>query len=218
MTSCSATQKSDIFFDWITTPDPVAYPDAVTWMENRVASVRAGTAPNTVWLLEHPSLYTAGTSARADDLLDARFPVFESGRGGQYTYHGPGQLIAYVMRDLRQDGPNPDIRAYVCALEGWIIAALATFGIVGVRREGRVGIWIVHPDGREDKIAALGVRVRHGVTYHGLSINICPDLTHFSGIVPCGISGHGVTSIHALGQTHVTREDVETALRATCPF
>ncbi len=208
---------SDYFVDWDYASTPVPYPDAVARMEALVADIRENKAPQTIWCLEHPPLYTAGTSAKASDLNDARFPVFETGRGGQYTYHGPGQLVAYVMLDLRRYDSPPDIRAYVCRLESWIIGALAQFGITGERRDGRVGIWVAGPDGREDKIAAIGVRVRHGVTYHGISINICPDLSHFSGIVPCGIREHGVTSLHALGLTHVTRMDVQDALRHAWP-
>lgn len=172
-------------------------------MEARVAAIRAGTAPELVWLLEHPPLYTAGTSARTADLVDPdRLPVFPSGRGGQYTYHGPGQRVAYVMLDLQRR--NPDLRHFVGGLEEWAIRALARFGISGERREGRVGIWVQRPDGREDKIAAIGVRLRRWVTFHGISINLDPDLTHYAGIVPCGIHAtdaapFGVTSLRALG-------------------
>lgn len=218
MTSCSAMEMSDNFMAWDFAAAPVPYLDAVTRMESLVAGIRDGATPQTVWCLEHPPLYTAGTSAKADDLRDARFPVFEAGRGGQYTYHGPGQLVAYVMLDLRRYDTPPDIRAYVCRLENWIIAALATFGVKGERRSGRVGIWVVGPDEQENKIAAIGVRVRHGVTYHGISINIAPDLSHFAGIVPCGIREHGVTSLHALGHTRVTRGEVEQALQTAWPL
>ncbi|MES2729228.1 MAG: lipoyl(octanoyl) transferase LipB [Pseudomonadota bacterium] len=214
MTSCSATEKRDNFIAWRDTPDPVPYLEAVHAMETLVAQIKDGLAPQTVWCLQHPPLYTAGTSAKADDLRQPRFPVFDTGRGGQYTYHGPGQLVAYVMLDLRQYYLQPDIRDYVCRLESWIIKALAQFGIAGERRVGRIGIWVTQPDGREDKIAAIGVRVRHGVTYHGISINVHPDLSHFSGIVPCGITEHGVTSFHALGLTDVTVADVRNALQA----
>ncbi len=213
MTSCSAMEMSDNFMQWEFATSPVPYLDAVTYMEKRVAGIKDLAAPQTVWCLEHPPLYTAGTSAKATDLRDPCFPVFESGRGGQYTYHGPGQLVAYVMLDLRRYYAQPDIRDYVCRLEDWIMRTLAEFGVVGERRAGRIGIWVSQPNGQEDKIAALGVRVRHGVTYHGISINICPDLSHFSGIVPCGISEHGVTSLHALGHIDVTRQDVERALQ-----
>jgi lipoyl(octanoyl) transferase len=189
--------------EWRISDAPVAYPEAVQAMETRVAAIRAGTARELVWLLEHPPLYTAGTSARPDDLLQPqRFPVFASGRGGQFTYHGPGQRVAYVMLDLKRRGP--DLRRYVHDLEEWIIRALARFDVRGERRAGRVGIWIARPDGREDKIAAVGVRVRHWVTYHGIAVNVHPDLEHFSGIVPCGIdsgpgSRFGVTSLRDLG-------------------
>ena len=196
---------------WQTSSSPVDYPDAMSTMERRVEDIRAGTAAEAVWLLEHPALYTAGTSAKPEDLVDARFPVFETGRGGQYTYHGPGQRVAYVMLDLTRRQTTPDIRKYVWQLEEWIIRTLAEFGVVGERREGRVGIWVVMPKG-EKKIAAIGVRVRHGVTYHGVSINVNPDLSHFGGIVPCGISEHGVTSLHDLGHV-VTMDALDSVLR-----
>ena len=189
-----------------------SYPDAVSTMENRVAQIRDHTAGELVWLVEHPPLYTSGTSARTEDLLDPeRFPVFDTGRGGQYTYHGPGQRVAYAMLDLRDRGQ--DLRAYVRGLEAWVIDALDAFGIKGEQREGRVGIWVALPDGGEDKIAAIGVRVRSWITYHGISINVAPDLEHFSGIVPCGIGeeGLGVTSLAALG-VEVTMEDVDAVL------
>ncbi|PZP56334.1 MAG: lipoate-protein ligase B [Micavibrio aeruginosavorus] len=190
--------------------DLVEYQDAVSFMENRVAAIREGTADELVWFLEHPPLYTAGTSANSQDLLNAKFPVFETGRGGQYTYHGPGQLVAYVMLNLRKQGADPDIKKYIHNLEQWIINSLAELCITGERREGRVGIWVKSPlpsregwvrgdDSDESKIAAIGVRVRHWVTYHGISINIDPDLSHFGGIVPCGISEHGVCSLKSLG-------------------
>lgn len=185
--------------EWKISEEPVDYPEAVEFMEKRVAAIRDGTADELVWLLEHPSIYTAGTSAKAEDLLNPKFPVFETGRGGQYTYHGPGQLIAYVMLDLKKRSQEPDLKKYICNLEQWIINTLEALDIRGERREGRVGIW-VDTDGREEKIAAIGVRVRHWVTYHGISINIDPNLSHFEGIVPCGIQGHGVTSLKALGQ------------------
>ncbi|MGE0117679.1 MAG: lipoyl(octanoyl) transferase LipB [Dongiaceae bacterium] len=189
--------------EWRISDRPVAYPEAVQAMEARVAAIRAGTARELVWLLEHPPLYTAGTSARPGDLLQPqRFPVYASGRGGQYTYHGPGQRVAYVMLDLKRRGP--DLRRYVHDLEEWVIRALARFAVRGERRAGRIGIWVARPDGREDKIAAIGVRVRHWVSFHGVSINLEPDLEHFSGIVPCGIesgpdSRFGVTSLRDLG-------------------
>jgi lipoyl(octanoyl) transferase len=178
----------------------VPYPEALATMEERVALIRAGEAPELVWLLEHPPLYTAGTSARASDLLvPDRFPVYDAGRGGQYTYHGPGQRVAYVMLDLKRR--RPDLRRYVWSLEAWLIQTLARFNIRGERRAGRIGIWVVTPSGQEAKIAALGVRVRHWVTYHGVAINLDPVLEHFAGIVPCGLSGFGVTSLADLGLT-----------------
>ena len=186
--------------EWQVSGDPVDYPAAVAAMEARVAAIREGRAPELVWLLEHPPLYTAGTSARREDLRDPdRFPVFASGRGGQFTYHGPGQRIAYVLLDLRQRGQ--DVRRHVCRLEDWGIAALAALGVTAGRREGRVGLWVDRNDSREDKIAAIGVRVRHWITYHGIAINVAPALEHFSGIVPCGIAdpGFGVASLADLG-------------------
>ncbi len=186
--------------EWIVETRPVAYDFAVRRMEARVADIRAGVCDEAVWLLEHPALYTAGTSAKDRDLVDARFPVHKTGRGGEYTYHGPGQRVAYVMLDLkRRQGGKPDVRAFVWSLEEWIIRTLAAFGVVGERREGRVGIWVVMPDGSECKIAAIGVRLRKWVSYHGIAINVDADLSHFSGIVPCGIAEHGVTSLHDLG-------------------
>lgn len=203
--------------EWIIAKEAVGYEQAVTAMEERVAAIRVGEVPEQVWCLEHPPLYTAGTSAQAQDLLNPQFPVHETGRGGQYTYHGPGQLVAYVMMDLRRRQTEPDIKRYVFDLEQWIIDTLDSFGIQGERRKGRVGIWIVKPDGREAKIAAIGVRVRHWVTYHGLSINTNPDLSHFSGIVPCGINDAGVTSFQDLG-IQTTQADVIRALQHHCPF
>lgn len=188
--------------DWRVSDGLTDYESAKTFMEQRVADIRAGTAPELVWLLQHPPLYTAGTSADAADLLDAqRFPVYEAGRGGQYTYHGPGQRVAYVMLDLKHHGS--DVRAYVHSLEEVMIRTLAHFGVTGERREGRVGIWVERGQiggvGREDKIGAIGVRVRKWVSFHGLALNVEPDLSHFGGIVPCGISEHGVTSLKDLG-------------------
>jgi len=185
--------------------DPVDYQHALAFMDERAAAIRAGTARECLWLLEHPPLYTAGTSAAAGDLLAPdRFPVFRTGRGGQYTYHGPGQRVAYVMLDL--EARRRDIRQYVRALEAWLILTLAAFGVKGERRDGRVGIWVERPERAlpgsavpEDKIAAIGVRVRRWVTLHGVALNVAPDLEHFSGIVPCGIGGHGVTSLADLG-------------------
>jgi lipoyl(octanoyl) transferase len=181
-------------------------------MDARAAAIRETGAPELVWLLEHPPLYTAGTSAQAADLLDPRFPVHRSGRGGQYTYHGPGQRVAYLMLDLDRRGR--DVRAYVTRLEAWIIAALAELGVTGERRAGRVGIWVARAGGREDKIAAIGVRVRRWVTLHGISINLAPDLGHFSGIVPCGVREHGVTSLADLGIT-ASMADLDAALKRT---
>ena len=241
--------------DWRISEGPQDYADAVAFMERRVQAIRDGRAPETVWLLEHPPLYTAGTSARAEELLDPdRFPVFRTGRGGRYTYHGPGQRVAYVMLDLTTRGN--DVRAFVRGLEAWLIATLARFGVRGERRPGRVGIWVDRtpggppggippgikyaggapatpggppggvppitpaggapeipggPAGREGKIAAIGVRVRHWVTFHGVSINVDPDLGHFAGIVPCGVTGHGVTSLRDLGVA-ATMAEVDAAL------
>jgi lipoyl(octanoyl) transferase len=179
-------------------------------MEARAAAIADGTAPELVWLIEHPPIYTAGTSAREEDLLDPRFPVFKTGRGGQFTYHGPGQRVGYVMLNLRPRGG--DVRRYVHDLEEWLIRALKRFDVKGERRSDRVGIWVVRGD-REDKIAAIGVRVRRWVTFHGIALNVAPDLTHFDGIVPCGIRGHGVTSLKDLGIV-VDFNEVDLALRA----
>jgi len=200
---------------WLISAEPVDYETTVTEMESRVAAIREGGAPELVWLLEHSPLYTAGTSARPEDLLNAGgLPVYQTGRGGQYTWHGPGQRVAYVMLDLQRRGA--DLRAYVRNLEEWIIRALARFNVTGERREGRVGIWVERGGGREDKIAAIGVRVRRWVTYHGIAINVEPDLSHYGGIVPCGIADEklGVTSLVDLGLP-VTMEDLDNALMAT---
>jgi lipoyl(octanoyl) transferase len=197
---------------WRVSDAPVAYPDALAGMEARVAAIRQGRAQEEVWLLEHPPLYTAGTSAKPEDLLEARFPVYETGRGGEYTYHGPGQRVAYAMLDLKRRPGGPDLRSYVHDLEAWIIRALASFNLKGERRQGRVGIWVDLGGGKEVKIAAIGVRVRRWVSYHGISLNVDPDLSHFGGIVPCGIAEHGVTSLAALGYA-VSMEDVDVALR-----
>ncbi len=196
--------------DWLIRPGLLPYPEAVAFMEERAEAIAAGQADELVWLVEHPPIYTAGTSAKDADLIDARFPVFKTGRGGQFTYHGPGQRVGYVVLDLKRR--KPDVRAYVRNLEEWLIRALARFNVKGERREGRVGIW-VQRGSREDKIAALGVRVRRWVTYHGVSFNVNPDLSHFGGIVPCGISQHGVTSLHDLGIA-VSMADVDVALKA----
>lgn len=193
-------------------PEAVPYEDALRTMEERVAAIRAGTEDEMVWLLEHPPLYTAGTSAKPGDLLDARFPVYETGRGGQYTYHGPGQRVAYVMLDLKKRQQQPDIKRYVWQLEEWIIRSLSHFNVSGERREGRVGIW-VDEGVRESKIAAIGVRVRHWVSYHGIAINVDPDLSHYAGIVPCGISQHGVTSLARILNRPVSLEEVDKALK-----
>jgi lipoyl(octanoyl) transferase len=199
--------------EWRISTAPVPYLEAVDDMEHRVAAIRAGAAPEVVWLLEHPPLYTAGTSARAEELLDpGRFPVYRAGRGGRYTYHGPGQRIAYVMLDLARRGE--DVRCYVHHLEEWGIRALARFGVAGERRAGRIGIWIAQPGSGEAKIAAIGIRVRRWVSYHGIAINIDPDLGHYHGIVPCGIAEYGVTSLAAMGIAATTAE-VDAALRDT---
>jgi len=192
--------------------DLVEYEDALSFMDKRVASIRANEAEDCVWLLEHPPMYTAGTSAKDAGLIDARFPVYESGRGGEHTYHGPGQRVSYVMLDLKSRQGVPDIKKYVWQLEEVIIRTLAEFDVIGERRCGRVGIWVVMPDSSESKIAAIGVRVRHWITLHGIAINVDPDLSHFSGIVPCGISEHGVTSLKALG-VDVEMEEMDVVLK-----
>ena len=179
---------------------PVDYPDALAFMEARASAIATHDAPEALWLLEHPPLYTAGTSAKSADLIEPdRFPVYEAGRGGQYTYHGPGQRVAYLMLDLRKRGR--DVRCFVSGVEQIVIDALAEFDVVAERKAGRVGVWVTHPDGCEEKIAAIGVRIRRWVSFHGLSVNVAPNLSHFSGIVPCGISEHGVTSLSALGKS-----------------
>lgn len=202
--------------EWRISATPVDYLDAVAQMEQRVDAIRAGLARECVWLLEHPSSYTAGTSAKTEDLLmPGRFPVYATGRGGQYTYHGPGQRIAYVMLDLNKRGR--DVRAYVCALEDWIIGALSQFGVLGERSQGRIGVWVRRPElgtGKEDKIAAIGVRVRRWVTYHGIALNVDPELDHYSGIIPCGVPEHGVTSLADLGKS-ISMDKVDSALRAS---
>ncbi len=198
---------------WHVSARPIAYPRAVAWMEAAAAAIRAGQAPETVWLLEHPSLYTAGTSADDAELFDAGgLPVYRSGRGGRYTYHGPGQRIAYVLLDLERRGR--DLHAFVAGLEAWAVAALARFGIEGWRRPGRVGVWVAAGGGREAKIAAIGVRLRRWVSFHGIAINRCPQLARFDGIVPCGIRDAGVTSLAALG-VDVPARALDDALRET---
>jgi lipoyl(octanoyl) transferase len=201
--------------EWLLSDAPVAYPAALATMEARVAAIAANRSPEMVWLLEHPPLYTSGTSGKAGDLRDPRFPMFATGRGGQLTYHGPGQRVAYVMLDLKRR--RPDVRAYVAGLEEWIIRTLAAFGVHGERREDRVGVWVSRPDkgvGREDKIAAIGVRLRHWVSFHGISINVNPDLEHFEAIVPCGVADprFGVTSLADLGH-FVPMREMDVALR-----
>ena len=205
--------------EWRIEDRPVDYPAALAAMEARVAAIRSGSAQELVWLLEHPPLYTAGTSARAADLLaPERFPVYDAGRGGQYTYHGPGQRVGYAMLDLRRR--RSDVRRFVHELEEWVIRALAQFNVRGERRADRIGVWVARPDKpllpdgtpREDKIAALGVRIRHWVSFHGVSLNVDCDLGHYAGIVPCGIAGHGVTSLADLGVT-ASMADVDLALR-----
>jgi len=207
--------------EWLTSRGAVPYADALREMEARVAAMAEGRADEAIWLLEHPPLYTAGTSARLDDLTDPnRFPVHEARRGGQYTYHGPGQRVAYVMLDLNRRGR--DVRCFVRHLENWIIAALAEFNVKGEVRHGRVGVWVTRPDKPcspdgspcEDKIAAIGVKIRRWISFHGISINVEPDLSHFDGIVPCGIRDHGVTSLVDLGLP-VTMADLDAALKAT---
>jgi len=194
----------------ITAPSLVTYPDALFAMEQRVASMKDGTAPEQIWLLEHPPLYTAGTSAHPNDLVDPdRFPVYDAGRGGQYTYHGPGQRVGYFMLDLRARGK--DVRLFIYTLEQVIIDTLSHFGIKGERRADRVGVWVVRDDGREEKIAAIGVRVRGWITFHGIAINLNPNLEHFAGIVPCGIAEHGVTSFADMGLT-TRMSELDTAL------
>jgi lipoyl(octanoyl) transferase len=199
---------------WLIAPEPVAYPDALAFMEARAKAIAEGTAGELIWLLEHPPLYTAGTSAKPADLVaPERFPVFEAGRGGQYTYHGPGQRVAYVMLDVRRRGG--DVRAFVHDLEGWLIDALASFGVVGETRCDRVGVWVRRPDRgptAEDKIAAIGIRLRRWVSFHGISLNVAPNLEHFSGIIPCGVREHGVTSLADLG-IPATMAQVDQALR-----
>ena len=211
----SASSGANSPVEWRLADQPVPYPVALAEMDARAAAIADGHAPELVWLLEHPSLYTSGTSGKDDDLRDPLFPLFETGRGGQLTYHGPGQRVAYLMLDLKQR--RPDVRAYVAGLEQWIISALAQFDVAGERREDRVGVWVKRPDkgaGFEDKIAAIGVRLRRWVTLHGIAINVVPDLTHFSGIVPCGVVDprYGVTSLRDLG-INATISEMDAALK-----
>lgn len=206
------TLRSTSPVSWEVSEGLVPYSDAMDRMDAHVAAIARGEEDERVWLLEHPPLYTAGTSARPADLVEGgRFPVFKSGRGGQYTYHGPGQRVAYVMLDLKRR--SGDVRAFVAALEQWVIDTLDQFNVKGERREDRVGVW-VRRGNREDKIAAIGIRVRHWVTFHGISINVEPELDHFNGIVPCGIREHGVTSLVDLGLP-VTMADLDVALKKT---
>jgi lipoyl(octanoyl) transferase len=206
--------------EWRIEPGLTAYPDAIAFMEERAEAIRLSGAAEMVWLVEHPALYSAGTSARSQDLVEPdRFPVFAAGRGGEYTYHGPGQRVAYVMLDLKRR--REDVRAFVAALEEWIIRTLAQFNVRGERREDRVGVWVVRPDrppatdgsAAEDKIAAIGIRLRRWVSFHGIAINVEPELSHFSGIVPCGVADHGVTSLVDLGLP-VTMADLDIALKS----
>jgi len=204
--------------EWRISDSPIAYADAISFMEQRVEDIHSGSAAEMIWLLEHPPLYTAGTSAEDNELLDpGRFPVHHTGRGGRYTYHGPGQRIAYVMMDLK--GRGNDVRGFVHNLEDWVIRTLAHFNVIGETHADRVGIWVRrgapdNPAVREDKIGAIGVRVRHWVTFHGIAINLEPDLEHFSGIVPCGISDHGVTSLWDLGLT-TSMPELDSVLRTS---
>ena len=206
--------------EWLVNAPSMPYEEALATMEERIAAIRAGNASQAVWLLEHPPLYTAGTSAKKADLLDsARFPVYETGRGGEFTYHGPGQRIAYVMLDLKRPSrfcPNPekgpDIRAFVTFLEQWLINTLAHFGLEGRTYPDRVGVWITRKDGTQAKIAAIGIRVRSWVSYHGIALNVAPELEHFSGIVPCGIREHGVTSLADMG-IKTTMAEVDAILK-----
>jgi lipoyl(octanoyl) transferase len=200
--------------DFKSFPQPISYPDALSFMEERVSGIHKESEGECVWFLEHPPLYTGGTSAKQTDLLNPQFPVYETGRGGEYTYHGPGQRVAYVMLDLKKRQKTPDIRKYVRDLEEWIILTLKEFDIKGERREGRIGIWVDTLMG-EKKIAALGVRVRHWITFHGIAVNVDPDLSHFGGIVPCGISNYGVTSMREVLGHDVPMDVVDKVLKST---
>jgi lipoyl(octanoyl) transferase len=217
-----AQRSEEFMVEWTHLPGLQPYAETVAAMEARVAGIAAGTEDEAIWLLEHPPLYTSGTSANPADLVDpGRFPVHVAGRGGQYTYHGPGQRVAYVMLDVGRRGR--DVRQFVCGLENWVIATLAGFNVRGERRSGRVGVWVARPDRAgpdgqpaDDKIAAIGVKLRRWVSFHGVSINVEPDLSHFDGIVPCGIRDHGVTSLVDLGLP-VTMADLDVALKAAFP-
>jgi lipoyl(octanoyl) transferase len=209
----AASPGAGLDVEWLTSRAPIDYELAMRFMQQRADAIVCGRAPEAIWLLEHPPIYTCGTSARDDELLDGlRFPVHRTGRGGRITYHGPGQRVGYVMLDLRRRGA--DVRAFVCRLESWLIAALAELGVRARRSEGKIGIWVDLTDGREAKIAAIGVRIRRWVSFHGFALNVAPDLSHFAGIVPCGLAGSAVTSLRALG-TGATMADVDAALRAT---
>ncbi len=211
LAGCRPARQGQPVPEWKTTPGLTPWPEAFAAMEARAAAIAAGEADELIWLLEHPPLYTAGTSADPAELLDRRFPVYEAGRGGRYTYHGPGQRVGYVMLDLNKRGR--DVRCYVHALEGWVIAALAKFRVKAWRAEGRIGIW-TDDKGREAKIGAIGVRVRRWVTFHGFAVNVAPDLSHFGGIVPCGLPEFPVTSLAALG-VEADMAALDTALRET---
>ena len=205
--------QTDTQIEWKIGSNLIDYEEALSFMEERVAEIHLGTARELVWFVEHPPLYTSGTSSKESDLLaPKRFPVYYAGRGGQYTYHGPGQRVVYVMLDLNKRGR--DVRKFVADLERWIIESLAEFNIIGETREGRVGVWVERQGGREGKIAAIGVRVRKWVTFHGICINVEPDLSHYTGIVPCGISDHGVTSLVDLGLP-VNMDDLDATLKKT---
>ncbi len=206
------TAKNEGMVEWKISKEPVDYEEALRVMDERAAAIHDGTAEELVWLLEHPPLYTAGTSAKESDFLEPKFPVYKTGRGGEYTYHGPGQRVGYVMMDLKRRQSRPDVKKYVYDLEQWIIEALEVFGIEGERREGRVGIWVSAPSG-EKKIAALGVRIRRWVTMHGVSINVAPELSHYDGLVPCGISDAGVSSMAELLGRDVEMAELDAALK-----
>lgn len=212
----TTAREAEPAVSWLTTPGLVDYPSAISAMEARVAAIHSGTASEAIWLLQHPPIYTAGTSAKPGDLKNpARFPVFETGRGGQFTYHGPGQRVAYVMLNVRQR--FGDVRAFVSALEHWIVSTLAEFGIIATTHPDRVGVWVPGSGtetGHDDKIAAIGIRLRRWISYHGVAINVHPDLSHFDGIVPCGITDHGVTSMTDLGKP-VTLAEFDSVLRRT---